>query len=36
MGHKEEYINYTENRESRPRMKDTDLTGKYHVKVTFS
>ena len=33
---KEEYINYTENRESMPRMTNTDLTGKYHVKVTFS
>ena len=36
MLHKDKYINYTENRESRPHMKNTDLTGKYHVKVTFS
>ena len=35
MLHKQIYINYTENRESRPHMKNTNLTGKYHVKVTF-
>ena len=36
MLHKEKYINYTENRGSRPPMKNTDLTGKYYVEVTFS
>ena len=36
MLHKEKYINYTENGESRPPMKNKDLTGKYHAKVTFS
>ena len=36
MLHKKKNINYTENRESMPHMKNTDLTGKYHVKVTVS
>ena len=36
MLHKEKYVNYAENWESRPHVKNTDLTGKYHVKVTFS
>ena len=36
MLHKKKYINYTENRGSRPPMKNTDLTGKYYVEVTFS
>ena len=35
MLHKEKYINYTENRGSRPLMKNTDVTGKYIVKVIF-
>ena len=35
MLHKERYINYTENRGNRPPMKNTDLTGKYNVKVIF-
>ena len=35
MLHKDKYINYTENWESGPHMKNTDLTSKYHVKVTF-
>ena len=35
MLHKERYINYTENRGNRPPMKNTALTGKYYVKVTF-
>ena len=34
--HKEKYINYTENGESRPPMKNKDLTSKYRAKVTFS
>ena len=33
--HKKKNINYTENRESRPHMKNADLTGKYNVKVNF-
>ena len=36
MWHTEKYINYTDHRESRLHMKNTDLTGKYHVGVTFS
>ena len=36
MLHKGKYINYKGNRKSRPHMKSTDLTGKYHVKVTCS
>ena len=35
MLHKEKYINYTENGESRPPMKNKDLTGKYNAKVIF-
>ena len=34
MLHAQQYINYAENRESRSHMKNTDLTTKYHVKVT--
>ena len=36
MSHEKKYVNYAENWESRPDMKNTDLTGKYHVKVTLS
>ena len=36
MSHKEKYINYTENRESRPPMKNKNLTGKYHAKTICS
>ena len=35
MLHKKKYISYTQNRESRSRTKNTDLTGKYNVKVIF-
>ena len=36
MLHIEKYINYTDNRESRLHMKNTNLTGNYLVRVTFS
>ena len=34
--HIKNYINETDNQESRFCMKDMDLTGTYHVKVTLS
>ena len=36
MLHKEKYINYTANGESRPPMENKDLISKYNAKVTFS
>ena len=36
MLHTDKYINYTNNQESWLHMKNTDLTGNYHVEVTFS
>ena len=36
MLHTKQYMNYTDNRESRPHMKNTDLTGKYNVELICS
>ena len=36
MLHTEKYMTYIDNRESRLHMKNTDLTGNYHVQLTFS
>ena len=36
MLHIENFTNYTDNQKSRFCMKNMDLTGKYHVKITFS
>ena len=35
MMHMKNYSNYTDNQKSWSCMKNIDLTGKYHVKVTF-